>query len=169
MRGGEYTKANTAASKTTASNQRARAGGEIEVPAAPNGAVVAAPWEAAAKEHGRDVLVVYGGRGWVGFMTQHVTGSHIFNKCPEKSATLSTCRRDTKTYWQHVQHSVPALDDDSRWILWHIGGGIVLLPTFLNTSIFQCPISNLVWILDFPIHHKSLPIAQNLSNRQSFI
>jgi hypothetical protein len=63
---------------------------------------------------------------------------------------------------------VPALDN-SWWFLWHIGGGIVLLPTFSNPSIFQSPISNRVWILDFPIHQKSLPIAQNSSNRQSFI
>ena len=60
VRGREYTKANAAASKTTASNQRARAGGEMEVPAAANGAVVAALWEEAAKEHGSDVLVVGG-------------------------------------------------------------------------------------------------------------
>ena len=46
------------------------------------------------------------------------------------------------------------------WILWHVGGGIALLPTFSNSSIFQSPISNRVWILDFPIHQKSLPIAQ---------
>ena len=38
--------------------------------------------------------------------------------------------------------SIPALDD-SWWILWHVGGGIVLLPTFSNLSIFQNPISNL--------------------------
>jgi hypothetical protein len=63
---------------------------------------------------------------------------------------------------------VPSLDD-SWWILWHVGGGIVLLPTFSNPSIFQSPISNRVWILDFPIHQKSLPIAQNSSNCQSFI
>jgi hypothetical protein len=49
------------------------------------------------------------------------------------------------------------------WILWHVSGGIVLLPTFSNTSIFQSPISSRVWILDFPIH----PIAQNSSNRRS--
>jgi hypothetical protein len=79
--GREYTKANAAASKTTASNQRARAGGEMEVPTAANGAVVAAPWEEAVKEHGSNVLVVGGGRGWVGFVSRHVTGSHVFNKC----------------------------------------------------------------------------------------
>ena len=49
--GREYTKANAAASKMTASNQRARAGGEMEVSTAANGAVVAAPWEEAAEEH----------------------------------------------------------------------------------------------------------------------
>ena len=53
--------------------------------------------------------------------------------------------------------------------VWHISGGIVFLPTFSNTSIFQSPISSRVWILDFPIYRKSLPIAQNSSNRQSFI
>ena len=37
---------------------------------------------------------------------------------------------------------VPTFDDDSWWILWHVGGGIVLLPTFSNPSIFQSPISN---------------------------
>ena len=58
---------------------------------------------------------------------------------------------------------VPALDD-SWWILWHVGGGIVLLPTFSNQSIFQSPISNRVWILDFQIHRKSLPIAQNFQS-----
>jgi hypothetical protein len=36
---------------------------------------------------------------------------------------------------------VPALDD-SWWILWYVGGGIVLLPTFSNPSDFQSPISN---------------------------
>ena len=34
------------------SDRRARAGGEMEVPTAANGAVVAAPWEEAAEEHG---------------------------------------------------------------------------------------------------------------------
>jgi hypothetical protein len=38
---------------------------------------------------------------------------------------------------------IPALDD-SWWFLWHVGGGIVLLPTFSNPSIFQSPISNRV-------------------------
>jgi hypothetical protein len=46
--------------------------------------------------------------------------------------------------------------DDLWWILWHVGGGIVHLPAFSNPSIFQSPI---------PIHQKSLPIAQNSSNR----
>ena len=31
---------------------------------------------------------------------------------------------------------IPALDN-SWWILWHVGGGIVLLPTFSNLSIFK--------------------------------
>ena len=52
---------------------------------------------------------------------------------------------------------VPTLED-LWWILWHVGGGIVLVPTFSNPSIFQSPISNRVWILDFSIHQKSLPI-----------
>ena len=55
----------------------------VEVPAAANGAVVAAPWEEAAKEHGSDVLVVGSDRGWVGFVSPHVTGSRVFNKCRE--------------------------------------------------------------------------------------
>jgi hypothetical protein len=38
--------------------------------------------------------------------------------------------------------------------------------TFSNSSIFQSPIPMQVWILDFPIHQKSLLIAQNSSNRQ---
>ena len=63
---------------------------------------------------------------------------------------------------------VPVLDD-SWWILWHVGGGIFLLPTFSSSSIFQSLISNRVWVLDFPIHQKSLLIAQNSSNRQSFV
>ena len=50
--------------------------------------------------------------------------------------------------------SIPALDD-SWWILWHVGGGIVLiLPSQTNR----------LWILDFPIHQKSLPIAQDSPN-----
>jgi len=36
----------------------------MDVPTSANGAVVAAPWEEAAEEHGSDVLVVDGGR-WV--------------------------------------------------------------------------------------------------------
>ena len=55
------------------------------------------------------------------------------------------------------------------WIVWHVSGGIVLLLTFSSMSLFQSPISSRVWILDFPIHQKSLPIAQHTSNRQSFI
>ena len=58
---------------------------------------------------------------------------------------------------------VPALDD-SWWLLWHVGGGIILLFYHLLKPV-NFPKS----ILDFPIHQKSLPIAQNLSNRQSFI
>jgi hypothetical protein len=41
-------------------DRRAMAGGEMDVPTAANGAVVAAPWEEAAEEHESDVLVV----GW---------------------------------------------------------------------------------------------------------
>jgi hypothetical protein len=44
------------ASKTTASDRRARAGGEIDRLAEANGAVLATPWEDAAKEHGGDVF-----------------------------------------------------------------------------------------------------------------
>jgi hypothetical protein len=63
--------------------QQAKQQRQIKGQAAANGAVVAAPWEEAAKEHGSDVLVVGGGRGWVGFVSGHVTGSHVFNKCHE--------------------------------------------------------------------------------------
>jgi hypothetical protein len=59
---------------------------------------------------------------------------------------------------------VPALDD-SWWILWHVGGGIVLLPTFSNPSNFQSPISNQVWILDFPNHQNHLYTANELCHR----
>ena len=48
-------------------------GGEMDMPTAANGAVVAAPWEEAAEEHGSDVLVV----GWWsvvgGCVSRHVT------------------------------------------------------------------------------------------------
>ena len=36
---------------------------------------------------------------------------------------------------------------DLWWFLWHVGGGIGILPTCSNPSIFQSPISNRVWIL----------------------
>jgi hypothetical protein len=62
---------------------------------------------------------------------------------------------------------LPVLDN-LWWILCHVGGGIVLLPTFLNPSIFQSTISIRVWILDFRIHQKSIPIAQNSSNTPIF-
>ena len=60
--------------------------------------------------------------------------------------------------------------DDSWWILWHVGGKIVLLPTFSNPSIFQSPISNQVWIFQFTESPSSqLPkihqIANLLSNK----
>jgi hypothetical protein len=41
-------------------------GGEMDMPTAANGAVVAALWEEAAEEHGSDVLVV--GGGWWGWL-----------------------------------------------------------------------------------------------------
>jgi hypothetical protein len=47
-------------STMVALDRRAMAGGEMDVPTAANGAVVAAPWEEAAEEHGSDVLVA----GW---------------------------------------------------------------------------------------------------------
>ena len=59
----------------------------------------------------------------------------------------------------------------SWWILWHVGGGIVLQPTSSNPSIFQSPISNRVWILDFPFTKspsqlpKIRPIANLLSSK----
>ncbi len=52
----EFTKGNIAASKTTASDRRARGGGVIDTLAESNGAVLASQWEEAAKEHGRGVL-----------------------------------------------------------------------------------------------------------------
>ena len=45
------------ASETTASDRRARAGGELNGVAEANGAELAALWEEAAKEHGGDVFV----------------------------------------------------------------------------------------------------------------
>ena len=77
--GGErFTKADTVTSKMVVLDRRAMAGGEMDVPTAANGAVVVAPWEEAAEEHGSDVLVVGGG-----CVSQHVTGSHMLNKCRE--------------------------------------------------------------------------------------
>ena len=59
--GGErLAKADTVTSKMVASDRRAMAGGEMDVPTAANRAVVAEPWEEEAEEHGSDVLVV----GW---------------------------------------------------------------------------------------------------------
>ena len=52
------------ASKTTASDRRARAGGEIDGLADANGAVFATPREEVAEEHGDDVFwVVAAGDG----------------------------------------------------------------------------------------------------------
>jgi hypothetical protein len=52
----EFAKANAAASKTTASDRRARGGGEIDTLAEASGAVLAAKWGEAAEEHGGDVF-----------------------------------------------------------------------------------------------------------------
>jgi hypothetical protein len=65
---------------------------------------------------------------------------------------------------------VPALDDSRWFLLWHVlVVGSFSSATFSNPSIFQSPIPMQVWILGFPIHEKSLPIAQNSSNCQIFI
>ena len=52
----EFAKANAAASETTASDRRARGGGEIDTLAEASGAVLAAKWGEAAEEHGGDVF-----------------------------------------------------------------------------------------------------------------
>ena len=51
----EFAKANAAASETTASDRRARGGGEIDTLAEASGAVLAAQWGEAAEEHGGGV------------------------------------------------------------------------------------------------------------------
>ena len=49
--GGErFAKADTVTSEMVASDRRAMAGSEMDVPTEANGAVVAAPWEEAAEE-----------------------------------------------------------------------------------------------------------------------
>ena len=84
-RGGErFAKADTVTSKIVASDRRVMAGGEMYVSTAANGAVVAAPWEEAAEEHGSDVLVV----GWWsvvgGCVSRHVTGRAVRPSKPGK-------------------------------------------------------------------------------------
>jgi hypothetical protein len=56
--------------------------------------------------------------------------------------------------------NVPALDD-SWWILWHIGGGIVFYLHSQTRQFSKVQFSMRVLILDFQIQQKSLPIAQN--------
>ena len=66
---------------------RAMAGGEMDVPTAANTAVVAAPWEEAAEEHGSGsgVLVV-GSRSVVGgCVVRYVTGRAVRPGKPGKS------------------------------------------------------------------------------------
>ena len=64
---------------------------------------------------------------------------------------------------------VPALGQLVVDLLWYVGGGMFFyLPSQTRQfSKVQFPIGFGFWI--FPIHRKSLPIAPNLSNRQSFI
>lgn len=58
--GREYAKPNAAASKTAASDCRARPGGELKALAEGNGAVSATPREEASDGHGGDVFCVVG-------------------------------------------------------------------------------------------------------------
>ena len=59
QRGREFMKGNIVASKTTASDRKARGGGVIDTLAEANGSVLAAQWGEAAEEHGGDVVGVW--------------------------------------------------------------------------------------------------------------
>jgi hypothetical protein len=64
--------------------------------------------------------------------------------------------------------SIPALDD-SWWILWHVGGGIVLLPTFSNLKPVNFPESNFqsgfgFWNFQFTKNPSQLPKIRPIAN-----
>jgi hypothetical protein len=64
---------------------------------------------------------------------------------------------------------IPAFDARSGSCGMLVVGLFFYLPSQTHSQFSKVQFPMRAWILDVPIHQKSLPIAQNLSNRQSLI